>query len=97
MRSDAVSSLSPDIIAYYEQGKEAARTFTVSAGSSSRGDAGTCPALAALAARLLLDDVGGGPGLYACWLAGLGYEVHLVDATPLHVEQARQCFNPAAR
>jgi ubiquinone/menaquinone biosynthesis C-methylase UbiE len=35
-------------------------------------------------------DVGGGPGIYACWLAKQGYEVHLVDAHPLHVEQARQ-------
>jgi SAM-dependent methyltransferase len=33
-------------------------------------------------------DVGGGPGVYACWLASLGYRVHLVDAVPLHVEQA---------
>ena len=35
-------------------------------------------------------DVGGGPGVYACWLAKQGYEVHLVDAVPLHVELARQ-------
>src|SRR5215470_10724515 len=34
-------------------------------------------------------DVGGGAGAYALWLAGLGYEVHLVDPVPLHVEQAR--------
>ncbi|HUS13629.1 MAG TPA: class I SAM-dependent methyltransferase [Chloroflexia bacterium] len=34
-------------------------------------------------------DVGGGPGVYASWLAGLGYGVHRVDALPLHVEQAR--------
>ena len=33
-------------------------------------------------------DVGGGPGAYACWLARRGYCVHLVDAMPLHVEQA---------
>src|SRR5262249_39568553 len=33
-------------------------------------------------------DVGGGPGLYACWLADLGYEVHLYDPVPLHVAQA---------
>ncbi|HJZ53973.1 MAG TPA: class I SAM-dependent methyltransferase [Gemmataceae bacterium] len=33
-------------------------------------------------------DVGGGPGLYACWLAGLGYEVHLTDPVPLHLAQA---------
>ena len=35
-------------------------------------------------------DVGGGPGAYACWLAAEGYEVHLVDPVPLHVEQALQ-------
>ncbi len=34
-------------------------------------------------------DVGGGPGRYAFWLADKGYEVHLIDAVPLHVEQAR--------
>jgi SAM-dependent methyltransferase len=34
-------------------------------------------------------DVGGGPGAYACWLASLGHRVVLVDAVPLHVEQAR--------
>ena len=34
-------------------------------------------------------DVGGGPGAYACWLASLGYRVTLIDAVPLHVEQAR--------
>jgi ubiquinone/menaquinone biosynthesis C-methylase UbiE len=35
-------------------------------------------------------DVGGGPGVYACWLAKQGYEVHLVDALPLHIELARK-------
>jgi len=35
-------------------------------------------------------DVGGGPGAYATWLADLGYRVHLVDAVPLHVEQAAE-------
>lgn len=33
-------------------------------------------------------DVGGAAGAYAFWLAGRGYEVHLVDPVPLHVEQA---------
>lgn len=32
-------------------------------------------------------DVGGGPGYYACWLAKKGYEVHLIDPVPLHIEQ----------
>jgi SAM-dependent methyltransferase len=39
-------------------------------------------------ARVL--DVGGGPGTYAAWLAHLGHEVRLVDAVPLHVEQATE-------
>lgn len=34
-------------------------------------------------------DVGGGPGRYAVWLAERGYQVHLVDPIPLHIEQAR--------
>lgn len=33
-------------------------------------------------------DVGGGTGVYAAWLAGLGYSVHLVDIVPEHVEAA---------
>jgi ubiquinone/menaquinone biosynthesis C-methylase UbiE len=33
-------------------------------------------------------DVGGGPGVYACWLAQRGYEVHLIDIVPRHVDQA---------
>ena len=35
-------------------------------------------------------DVGGGPGRYSCWLAELGYDVHLIDPVAKHVEQARQ-------
>ncbi len=33
-------------------------------------------------------DVGGGSGAYAGWLASLGYEVHLIDPVPKHIEQA---------
>jgi ubiquinone/menaquinone biosynthesis C-methylase UbiE len=33
-------------------------------------------------------DVGGAAGAYAFWLAGHGYEVHLVDAVPRLIEQA---------
>jgi ubiquinone/menaquinone biosynthesis C-methylase UbiE len=39
-------------------------------------------------ARVL--DVGGASGVYALWLAGRGYDVHLVDPVPMHVDQARQ-------
>ena len=33
-------------------------------------------------------DVGGGAGAYAIPLAAAGYQVHLIDPVPLHVEQA---------
>jgi ubiquinone/menaquinone biosynthesis C-methylase UbiE len=34
-------------------------------------------------------DAGGGSGVYACWLAARGYQVHLIDPVPKHVERAR--------
>lgn len=37
---------------------------------------------------LTILDVGGGAGVHAHWLADRGYAVHLIDAVPLHVEQA---------
>lgn len=37
----------------------------------------------------IVADVGGAAGVYASWLAGAGYDVHLSDLVPLHVEQAR--------
>jgi SAM-dependent methyltransferase len=44
-------------------------------------------------ARVL--DVGGGTGVYARWLAGRGYEVHLVDQSPRNVEEARAHAGPS--
>lgn len=41
-------------------------------------------------------DVGGGPGVYASWLAGLGYEVHLIDVVERHVQQALDRNPPPA-
>jgi ubiquinone/menaquinone biosynthesis C-methylase UbiE len=41
------------------------------------------------AAPSVVVDVGGGPGRYAIWLAESGYDVHLLDPVPLHIDQAR--------
>jgi SAM-dependent methyltransferase len=38
-------------------------------------------------APALAADIGGGPGRYALWLAGLGYRVEHRDLMPLHVRQ----------
>jgi SAM-dependent methyltransferase len=35
-------------------------------------------------------DVGGGPGVYAEWLAGLGHAVHLIDPVGKHIQQAQK-------
>jgi len=41
-------------------------------------------------------DVGGAAGVYALWLAEAGYHVHLVDAAPRLVEEARRRSDAAA-
>lgn len=33
-------------------------------------------------------DVGGGPGIYSEWLAGMGHEVHLIDPVEKHIKLA---------
>lgn len=38
-------------------------------------------------------DIGGAAGRYSCWLAREGYEVHLVDPVPLHINQAKKASN----
>jgi ubiquinone/menaquinone biosynthesis C-methylase UbiE len=35
-------------------------------------------------------DIGGASGIYSFWLAEQGYQVHLVDLVPRHIEQAVQ-------
>ena len=35
-------------------------------------------------------DVGGAAGRYSCWLAKEGYQVHLIDVVPLHLELAQK-------
>jgi SAM-dependent methyltransferase len=82
-------SLPSEFFEYYASGYEARR---LQSGTSQIELARTqelvmryLPALPAV-----IFDIGGGPGVYACWLAKQGYEVHLVDATPLHVKLARQ-------
>ncbi|HUY99344.1 MAG TPA: methyltransferase domain-containing protein [Thermomicrobiaceae bacterium] len=73
---------------YYDAGVEAAR---LSAGTSRLELARTQEIVTRYlpAPPGVVLDVGGGPGVYACWLARAGYEVHLLDAVPLHVVQAR--------
>jgi ubiquinone/menaquinone biosynthesis C-methylase UbiE len=42
------------------------------------------------AGNLFIIDVGGGPGVYAEWLAEMGHNVHLVDPVRKHIQQAQK-------
>src|SRR6185436_19692400 len=91
LMSDDTSSneLAPEVLAHYAEGREGGRLFH-----------GTGPVelerTRELVSRFLppppavVYDVGGGTGVYSLWLAAQGYEAHLVDAVPLHVEQAAE-------
>ena len=88
-------SLPPEIIAHYQRGMESGRLL------QGVGQLEFLRTQEILRRHLphppaTLYDVGGGSGLYACWLAQLGYEVHLVDIAPLHIEQARAGKLPCA-
>ena len=69
--------------AYYEHGNELGRLGWLELARTKELLTRLLPA-----APALVLDVGGGPGVYAEWLAGLGYQVHLVDPIALHVEEA---------
>jgi ubiquinone/menaquinone biosynthesis C-methylase UbiE len=90
-----MSPLDEEISAYYEAGKKARRLDTLAQVEEAR--------IHGLIERLFprppagVLDVGGGPGAYAFWLAERGYEVHLVDPIPLHVEQAAERSSRATR
>ena len=86
---DGSPLLAPEMLAYYAGGTEARRLFV------ERGNLERVRTQELLLRHLppppgVVLDVGGGPGAYAHWLANCGYEVHLIDPVPLHVEQARQ-------
>lgn len=82
-------SFSPVIRAFYENYNEANRLATgVFQLEHVRTQEVLTRYLPAPPAVLL--DIGGGPGVYAAWLARQNYEVHLVDPVPAHLEQAQQ-------
>ncbi|MEH1868546.1 MAG: class I SAM-dependent methyltransferase [Nostoc sp.] len=87
-KSNLHNLLLDEVLAYYERGLEAERL-------SKRTNPIELVRTQELLSRYLppspavIFDVGGGSGIYACWLAQLGYKVHLIDPVSLHVEQAR--------
>jgi ubiquinone/menaquinone biosynthesis C-methylase UbiE len=80
--------LPPEIRKHYDQVQERSRLFK---GAGEMEFHRTKELISRYIPRkpLTVLDIGGGPGAYACWLAKLGHTVHLIDAVPMHVQQAR--------
>lgn len=89
MESGGNPTLDPAILAYYDRRPEETRL--------ERG----LSQLEAVRTRALIErfvppapavalDVGGAAGAYAAWLAGAGYETHLIEPVPRLVEEARR-------
>ena len=74
---------------YYELGKEADRLASSGAGRLEFERTQEIVLRHLPKPPATVADIGGGPGRYALWLAGLGYRVVHRDLVPLHVEQVR--------
>ena len=74
---------------YYELGKEAARLSSSGAGRLEFERTGEIVLRHLPEPPATIADIGGGPGRYSLWLAGLGYRVVHRDLVPLHVDQLR--------
>ena len=81
-------SVDPEINRYYEIGLEEARLKTDAVGKLERVRTMEIISRYLPEPPAVILDVGGGPGVYALWLAGQGYQVHLVDPVKLHLDQA---------
>jgi len=81
--------LDPDIQAFYDRGEEANRLLGgFPSGPLERERTKELIGRHLPDGDLRILDVGGGPGVYATWLTGLGHTVRLVEPVPLHVDQA---------
>jgi SAM-dependent methyltransferase len=78
--------MDPDILDYYNQGRERDRLEQVGRLEFIRTQELLRRFMPPPPARII--DIGGAAGIHALPLAGAGYDVHLVDPVPLHVEQA---------
>jgi SAM-dependent methyltransferase len=93
-RLGLVAGSDPEMRAYYEQGKEQDRLV------GSKGALEFERTKEILQRRMppapsAVADIGGGPGQYALWLAGLGYTVQHRDLMDLHVDQLRVSDHPS--
>ena len=75
------------MLEHYGRGEEADRLVTSNAGQLEFERTQEIVLRRLPPPPAVIADIGGGPGRYALWLAGLGYRVVHRDVVPLHVEQ----------
>jgi SAM-dependent methyltransferase len=75
-----------EIAAHYAEGREHGRLISGQSLELLRTRVLLERFLPAPPARVL--DIGGASGVHASWLCDRGYQVHLIDPVPLHLEQA---------
>ncbi|HEX9065205.1 MAG TPA: class I SAM-dependent methyltransferase [Streptosporangiaceae bacterium] len=78
------------IDAYYERGEERERLVVSATGRLEFERTAEIVSRWLPAPPALVADIGGGPGRYALWLAGRGYQVEHRDLMPLHVRQVTE-------
>jgi len=78
-----------EVLAYYEKFPEESRLSSKGSGLELERTLDILSRVLPKAPARVL-DVGGAAGVYSLWLADRGYEVHLVDASPRLVEEARR-------
>ena len=76
--------------AYYERGEEEARLADGAAGQLEFERTKEIVLRHLPPPPSVVADIGGGPGRYTHWLAGLGYQVMHRDLMPLHVAQVQR-------
>ena len=82
-----MTTIPDDVLRYYSKGQEQNRLLSRHALERERTQELLTRYLPPAPAMVL--DVGGAAGVYALWLAKLGYAVHVIDPVPLHIAQAK--------
>lgn len=78
-----------DIVSHYPESYDESKRLTDGFGRLERARTEELIARFLPKAPAVVVDIGGASGIYSFFMAGLGYQVHLVDIVPKHIEQAQ--------